>query len=222
MEHISWSIENSIGFLVLANPPGNVMTHAFFLEFNQLINQLESFQLSGIIIEAQGRHFSSGTNIDELISFYKQNHSSVPPEIENNRQAFLKLGYLQIPTIACISGICYGSALELALCAHFRIATEKALLCLPESSFGLMPGLGGIFNSVKCWGKAKTLEMALTGNSIKGEQAQKDGLIDFISPKENLRETALLLLNSLPTPYKKELKPIYTHQFNKLNEQRRG
>lgn len=218
MEHINLIIENNIGHLVLVNPPGNEMTHAFFTEFNQLVQQIDHPQLKGIIIESEGRHFSSGANIDELLSSFKNNNQLIPLEIENNRQAFLKLGHLQIPTIACISGICYGSALELALSAHFRIATTKALLCLPESTFGLMPGLGGIYNSVKCMGKAKTMEFALKSNSLTGDQAHMAGLVDFISIKDQMKPMAIQFINKLPQGYKKELKSIYINQFNNIND----
>jgi enoyl-CoA hydratase len=140
----------------------------------------------------------------------------IPPFISKNSEAFQILNNLEIPVVACIKGICYGSGLELALQAHFRVASTNALLCLPETGFGIMPGLGGIYNSCKCMGTARALEFVLTGNSLSAEVALNDGLVDLVRGKDELLDTAKKLVYLSSDNYRKELKSIYLREFTRF------
>ena len=104
----------------------------------------------------------------------------------NNLKTFNALRSLNKIKVALIKGICYGSGFELALCADYRIASRNALVCLPETSFGLMPGLGGVFSVTTISGQAKAMDFILSGNALNSEEALKCNLINEIAEKENL------------------------------------
>ena len=213
---INWEIEDKIGYLTLVSAPKNEMDSMFFEEFNTIISKIERIQnLTGIIIQSIGRHFSSGADVEELVSVLNPSTNAIPPSITKNSKAFKILYNLQFPVVACIKGICYGSGLELALCANFRVAAANAMLCLPETGFGIIPGLGGIYNSRKCMGTARALEFVLSGNSLSSEEALDYGLVDLIKGKDELTDTAKKLIYLSSDNYRKELKPVYLKEFSR-------
>ncbi len=214
---INWKTEDKIAYLTLVSAPENKMDSVFFEEFNTTISKIEGYQkLRGLIIQSEGRHFSSGADVEELASVFKSSKQKIPPSIGKNSEAFKILNKLEIPVVACIKGICYGSGLELALCANFRVALKNSVLCLPEAGFGMMPGLGGIYNSFQCMGTARALEFVLTGNSLSAEEALMYGLVDLIVGKDELLDKAKKLVHLSSDNYRKELKPIYLKEFTRF------
>lgn len=213
---INWEIDDKIAYLTLASAPKNNMDSMFFEEFHTIISKIERNQnLTGIIIQSKGRHFSSGANVEELISVFNPPGKTIPLSITRNSEAFKILNKLKFPVVACIKGICYGSGLELALAAHFRVASTNSRLCLPETGFGIMPGLGGIYNSRKCMGTARALEFVLSGNSLSSDEAFNYGLVDLIKGKDELVDIAKKLVYLSSDNYRKELKPVYLKEFTK-------
>jgi enoyl-CoA hydratase/carnithine racemase len=212
---IDWKTVKNIGYLTLATPPGNEMDSFFFHEFSHIMEDIKSNKnLIGLIIQAQGRHFSSGANTDQLLSIFSGKEPGIPKLLKNNNEAFMTLSKLAIPVVACVKNICFGSGLELALCAHFRISSPNLLLSLPETGFGIMPGLGGIYNTHKCMGTAKTIQFVLSGNSIDAHGALESGLIDRIVAKNDLEKVASAIIIAVASNYKKEFKSRYLRELD--------
>jgi enoyl-CoA hydratase/carnithine racemase len=187
--------EANIGFLYLNSPPSNEMTNRFFEELVYLTeNVIKPDEVRAIIITGRGRHFSSGANLDQLISKIKDNIvldekgniEKCPACLTEEHKAFYFFDNLKIPVIAAITGVCIGSGLELALCAHFRICGEGSVLGLPETSFGLMPGCGGIFFMPGLAGQGKALEIILTGETFSAQEALEWGVVDKVVPKKEV------------------------------------
>lgn len=196
---LSFNISEGIAFLVLSNPPANPMTSAFFDELAEICeNKIAPQNYKGLIIKSEGRHFSSGADIEELITLIRENSSNDLPDFaKKNIRSFRLLYTLKKPIISLLKGVCYGSALELALCADYRIAAPNTLLALPETSFNLMPGLGGINRLYNNIGFAKTAEMVLTAQSIFAEEALRIGLINTISHKNQMQREAIKKIDVL-------------------------
>ena len=116
---------------------------------------------------------------------------------------------MNIPVIAAIKGVCIGSALELALHCHFRLCSENTILGLPESTFGLMPGVGGIPKLMDLAGKAKTIELVLNGITFNPEDALKWNIVDAVYPKKNLMDKAIELAKLASKNYRKYNKKDY-------------
>ena len=120
--------------------------------------------LKAIIISSRGRHFSSGANLEELLEMVaadgertdKIKKDGLRTTSERNYRSFLFFEQTEIPVIAAIRGVCIGSAFELALFAHFRFCGEDAVFGLPETTYNLIPGLGGIRKIVSLCGQAKS------------------------------------------------------------------
>lgn len=95
------------------------------------------------------------------------------------------------PVIAAICGYAYGGGCELAMHADILIAGESAQFCQPEIRIGIMPGIGGTQRLVRAVGKAKAMQMALTGKPISAHDAWVGGLVSEIVPDDQVQAHAL-------------------------------
>jgi len=226
---LEWEKQNDIGHLVLNRPPANAMSTDFFLELNDLIaNTIPFSNAKAIIISGKGRHFSSGANLDELITTINKNISidqngnisKYPDSIQNNLDSFLALEKLNIPVIAAIQGVCIGAAFELALFCHFRLCTDNVVLGLPESSFNLMPGIGGVQKLIELAPSAKSMELVIKGNNFSAREGIEFGLIDRIIPKKKLIDSATMLAKIAGIDYKRFKKKEHLLELDKFVEEK--
>ncbi|UCG27636.1 MAG: enoyl-CoA hydratase/isomerase family protein [Bacteroidales bacterium] len=190
---IEWKVEEKIGHLVLDQPPANSMDNRFFVELKDLVNgTIPGEDLDGILIYGRGRHFSSGAFLDDLfqnvLSYYKpyagNRKKEVPEFLRDNLETFQSFGKMNVPVISVIRGVCLGAALELTLFCHIRICAEGAVLGLPETSFNLLPGLGGVQNFINLTNPLKTLEVVLGGNSFTPQEALEWNVVDRVTDKK--------------------------------------
>ncbi len=96
-----------------------------------------------------------------------------------------ELGWLDpfpVPVVAVINGAALGGGLELALCCDLRIAAPGALLGLPETSLGIIPGAGGTQRLPRLIGEARAAELILLGRRVTAQQALEFGLVNRVSP----------------------------------------
>ena len=95
------------------------------------------------------------------------------------------------PWIAAVNGFALGGGCELAMMADFIIASENAKFGQPEIKLGVGPGMGGSQRLTKAVGKAKAMEMCLTGRMMGAEEAERSGLVARVVPLTSLVEEAL-------------------------------
>jgi len=210
-EPILWYIKDNIGHLVLNDPPSNKMSVLFFKRFHRIIEKVKKSKIQALLIYGTGRHFSSGADLKDLLSVISDKSIKFlgkilfkPPFFKMNNRSFLSLSELKIPVIAVIQGVCLGSAMELALSAHFRICTENSLFGFPETSFNLMPGLGGSVRILNFMNYSKALEVILKGETFDANEALRLNLVDKIVKKNIINDEALDLAKKMIKIYKKE------------------
>jgi enoyl-CoA hydratase len=207
MKTIQWIVDEGIGRLILNQPPSNTMTMNFFDELQEVVKVITfTRNLKALIIYGNGRHYSSGADIAELLLNVDQQVM-----LENYR-TFSRIEQMDIPVISAIRGVCLGSAFELALFSHFRICAEDAVLGLPESGFNIMPGIGGIQRVAKLAGNAAAIEITLRGNTFRAPDALSLGLVDIVVPKKEVLPLALNFAALLPVKIDKENRNIYLHK----------
>jgi enoyl-CoA hydratase len=95
------------------------------------------------------------------------------------------------PWIAAVNGYALGGGCEVAMMADFIIASDKAQFGQPEITLGVGPGMGGSQRLTRAIGKAKAMEMCLTGRMMGAEEAERSGLVARVVPHESLLEEAL-------------------------------
>lgn len=212
--NLHWEISEGTGILKLGNPPSNRMTKAFFEELKEITMQIiPESNIHSLIITGNGRHFSSGADIGDLLGGISESgteeNKEVPEFLKENNRSFIAIMELEIPVIAAIHGICLGSALELAMFCHFRICADGALMALPEVSFNLMPGCGGTQRLPALAGRPRALELMLEGRNFNPEEALIWGIIDKITDKKELIPIAIAFANKIKVNYLKDKRDYY-------------
>ena len=116
---------------------------------------------------------------------------------ERGQAVFNRIARCPKPVVAVIEGYALGGGCELAMAAHLRIAGANAVFGLPEVSLGLVPGYGGTQRLARLVGQGRALEMILTGNPIKAEQALQSGLVNRVVEQGKALEEAMGMLHSI-------------------------
>ncbi len=197
---VAFNEQNDVAWLKLVNPPANIMTSTFFDELSAIVqHNIRGEKFKGLVISSEGRHFSSGADIDGLLNLSKtyKKHGSLPPFLEKNKETFRVLYALKKPVVSIVKGICFGSGFELALAAKHIIAAPNCKLSFPEASFGLMPGLGGISRLLLRTGFALTAELVLSQKTLFADDALSMGIVDQIVEANMLENSAIKHITKL-------------------------
>lgn len=131
-----------------------------------------------VVLRGRGVVFSSGIDHALLASVLAATQQSPWLHLHHRLQdVFHRIARLHQPVIAALHGTCLGMALELALAADIRIASEDCVLGLPEIAFGLVPDVGGTTRLVRAVGEPRARELVLTGRMVKARTAERYGLV---------------------------------------------
>jgi enoyl-CoA hydratase/carnithine racemase len=119
------------------------------------------------------------------------------------QETFHRMARLAKPVIAALHGMCAGMALELALAADLRLATDDCALGLPEIAFGIVPDVGGTTRLTRAVGEARARDLVLTGRLVRGATAAAYGLVhehvaDVAALEAAVAERAALLATHPP------------------------
>ena len=131
--------------------------------------------------------FVAGADIGELAQMTPITGKTTS---EKGQRVFRAIEKFPKPVIAAVNGFALGGGCELALACHIRIASEKAQLGLPEVTLGIIPGYGGTQRMARLLGKGKALELILTGDRIKADEAERIGLVNRVVPADQLMTVA--------------------------------
>ncbi|MEI6456533.1 MAG: enoyl-CoA hydratase/isomerase family protein [bacterium] len=209
---IGFHVSDGIARLILNQPPSNKMTMEFFRELDHLLPRLQrSAGIRAMVIYGNGRHFSSGTDLPILLDQIemKMPVDGIPGFLLKNYLTLGILDRLPFPVVAAVRGVCLGSAMELVLACHFRFCSKDALFGLPESTFNLIPGLGGILKVASLAGKARAIQLVIKGETFTASEALRLNLVDRILPKNELIEQSLVFAGSVAEKYRKGKRKLY-------------
>jgi enoyl-CoA hydratase len=157
-----------------ANRPGvkNAMNMACWEEFEHfLLWAQEAEKLRVIIISGEGEAFIAGADIKEFMNLPPV--AALFPKATN---VVRLLATMPKPVIAAVNGAAFGGGFEIALASDIRIVASEAILGLPETSLGLVPGMGGTQRLCKLIGTGRAKEIIMAGRMIKGDEACPLGL----------------------------------------------
>ena len=170
----------------------------------QTINELNTAILKAekdasvrvIVITGAGeKAFIAGADIKEFASFSKEEGKKLSKE--GHQKLFNLIEKLSKPVIAAVNGFALGGGLELAMAAHIRVASENALLGLPEVSLGVIPGYGGTQRLAQLAGKGKAMELITTASMISSNEALKIGLVNHVVDQTELMPFCLKIARKI-------------------------
>jgi len=193
---VSWEIVDSIGVLTIDGRPENCIVDPEFVNLVQLKRWSSDSSLRGIVICGAGRHFSSGADLDCLKSLAKSS-SELSARMEQGGELLSYIQSIPLPVVAAISGACFGAGLEIALACHIRICNKNAVFAFPESTLGIIPGLGGCTRLIKNADIATSLQMLLSGDLVDASAAQTAGFIDLVVEEKQVKTFAIEYLKKM-------------------------
>ena len=151
--------------------------------------------IDAVILAGNGeRGFCSGADLTE---FGTAPSRAIARDARYLRDVWTLLRTLTVPTVAAMHGYAIGSGLEMALCCDFRVASEDATFRLPEVALGMIPFATGSQGLPRTIGRARALDLLLTGRWVDAQEALRIGLVHRVVPRSDLSGAAETLLESV-------------------------
>jgi enoyl-CoA hydratase/carnithine racemase len=147
-----------------------------------------------LIVTGAGKAFQAGADIKQLSEMTPLQLIRWNEGLVRNNAAMEKI---RQPVIAAINGAAMGGGLELALSCTLRVASEKAMMGLPEVNLGIIPGAGGTQRLPRLIGKGRAAKMILTGSIIGAEEALQIGLVEEVAPPDELMQVTQKLAKKI-------------------------
>ncbi len=188
-ETITVETRGNVGVITLDRPEAlNALNAALISELGTAVGRFEGdANVGAIVITGSEKAFAAGADIKEMAEkTYPQ--TMLDDFIGGDWEA---VGRARKPVIAAVSGYALGGGCELAMSCDFILATESARFGLPEITLGVIPGAGGTQRLVRAVGKAKAMEMILSGRFMAAEEAERAGLVSRIIPEAELEDEAV-------------------------------
>ena len=175
--------KDMIGRITFNRPPVNVLNIEMMKEINQALEDFQGRSLKVLIINAEGKAFSAGVDIAD------HTKEKVNEMIQVFHDIFTNLLKIKAPTVALVNGAALGGGCEVAMFCDIVIASEKSKFGQPEIKVGVLPPVAAAIFPKLMWSK-KALELIVTGDVIKADEAKDLGLVNHILPVENFEEEA--------------------------------
>lgn len=187
---------DGVALMTIDNPPMNTLgrkTKADILK--SILAACSDPEVRVILLTGKGRAFIAGADIEEMKAFKDYDEGIDLPN--RGYRLMNTIEEADKPVIAVINGFCLGGGLELAMACHMRVASDRARLGLPEITLGLIPGFAGTQRLPRIVGKARGLEMILTGSHYSAQEAFDMGLVNRVVPHDRLMAEARTLAKTI-------------------------
>jgi (methylthio)acryloyl-CoA hydratase len=181
IENLSLELHEDGVLVATLNRPSkrNALNAQTIEELVTLFSTIPQSGVRAVVLAADGDHFCAGL---DLVEHHEQDRS--PAEFMHIclrwHEAFNKMEYGGVPVIAALKGAVVGGGLELASTAHIRVADQGTYFALPEGQRGLFTGGGATIRVADLVGKARMIDMMLTGRIYKGQEAIDVGLAQYL------------------------------------------
>ncbi|MEH6484839.1 MULTISPECIES: enoyl-CoA hydratase [Pseudomonas] len=187
-------IKGRVGLITLNRPQAlNALNSELVREVNLALDQLEQDPNIGcMVITGSAKAFAAGADIKEMAELsYPQTY------LDDLFGPADRIAARRKPLIAAVGGYALGGGCELALMCDLIYAADNARFGQPEINLGVLPGIGGSQRLTRAVGKAKAMDMCLTGRMMNAEEAERAGLVARIFPADTLLEETLKLAQGI-------------------------
>ncbi|MBN2731762.1 MAG: enoyl-CoA hydratase/isomerase family protein [Balneolaceae bacterium] len=208
--------DNGITTITINRPDKlNALNKEVLNELSDAFQQVAvSTDVKAVLLTGAGeKAFVAGADIKELSSLDEHTGRMVS---QKGQQIFQSIEDTRKPVVAVVNGYALGGGAELAMACHMRIASASAVFGLPEVGLGLIPGYGGTQRLPHIVGRARALEMILTGKQVKAEEAREMGLVNMVveNPVDEAKKLLTTILSNGPVAVRNAIRAVY-HSDNK-------
>ena len=194
-EHIIVESQSAVGIIRLNRPKLlNALSFGVFREIAAAVDDLEADDKIGcIVVTGSEKAFAAGADIKEMqpkgfIDMFSSDFAAVGGD---------RIARCRKPTIAAVSGYALGGGCELAMMCDIIIAADTAKFGQPEITLGTIPGIGGTQRLTRAVGKAKAMDLILTGRMMDAAEAERSGLVARVVPAASLMEEAMKMAETI-------------------------
>lgn len=186
--------DTAVGVITLNRPTAlNALNRELMLE---VVDAATAFDADPgvrcIVITGSSRAFAAGADIKEM-----QPLGYPGVYVDDLFRDWDRLADIRTPLVAAVAGHALGGGCELAMICDVLIAADNAKFGQPEIRLGVIPGIGGSQRLTRAVGKAKAMDMCLTGRTISAEEAERAGLVSRIVPVDDLLSQALAVASTI-------------------------
>ena len=206
--------QGRVGIITLNRPKAlNALNLVLGAEVVAAATQMDADEeIGAIILTGSEKAFAAGADIKEMAG---RDYADVIRE--NLFSTWDRFAAIRTPTIAAVSGYALGGGCEVAMMCDLLIAAENARFGQPEITLGTIPGIGGTQRLTRAVGKAKAMDLVLTGRMMNAEEAERAGLVSRIVPTEKLLDEAVAIAEkiasmSLPAAYAAKEAVAHAHE----------
>jgi enoyl-CoA hydratase len=163
---------------------------------NELLDAVEAFDCDAdvgcILIIGSDKAFAAGADIKEMadktyIDIFRADYAA----------DYERLARVRKPVVAAVAGFALGGGCELAMMCDFIIAADNAKFGQPEIKLGIIPGIGGTQRLARAVGKAKAMDLILTGRMMDAAEAERSGLVARVVPAASLTQEAIKVAETI-------------------------
>ncbi|OBJ62925.1 enoyl-CoA hydratase [Mycobacterium asiaticum] len=186
--------EDRVGIITLNRPKAlNALNSQVMNEVTSAATELDTDpDIGAIIVTGSAKAFAAGADIKEMsqLTFAEAFGADF-------FAPWGKLAAVRTPTIAAVAGYALGGGCELAMMCDLLIAADTAKFGQPEIKLGVIPGMGGSQRLTRAIGKAKAMDLILTGRTIDAAEAERSGLVSRVVPADDLLTEAKAVASTI-------------------------
>jgi enoyl-CoA hydratase len=193
-ENIIVETKGRVGIIRLNRPQAlNALNRALIAELIQAIDAYEADEKIGcLLITGNEKAFAAGADIKEMAD-----KTFIEAYLGNFCADWDRAARARKPVVAAVAGFALGGGCELAMQCDLIIAADNAKFGQPEIKLGVIPGIGGTQRLTRAIGKAKAMDMILTGRMMDAAEAERSGLVARVVPAAILMEEAMKVADTI-------------------------
>jgi len=195
-QNIIVETKGRVGVIKLNRPQAlNALNRATVTELSQAIDAFEADEAIGcLLITGSEKAFAAGADIKEMAD-----KTFIEAYLGNFVSDWDRAARARKPIVAAVAGFALGGGCELAMQCDLIIAADNAKFGQPEIKLGVIPGIGGTQRLTRAVGKAKAMDLILTGRMMDAAEAESAGLVARVVPAANLMEEAMKVADTIAT-----------------------
>src|ERR1700751_880064 len=182
---IRFERDDTIGSIVLANPPFNRLDLRFCEALRAAVHQASVSDIRVLVVRSGGAHFSFGGEVREWPGKDANWFRTFVADVNASYRA---IEMLKIPTVAVVKGIALGGGFELALACDFLVAADNATLRCVEVTTAMLPIAGALQRIAERAGRARASRFAMLGEPLSGAEAGRLGIATHVAAEDELAD----------------------------------
>ena len=196
MKAIRFERKGSIGSVILASPPGNMLDKRYCECLRDAVHEASESDIRVLLVTSEAPNFSFGGEVREWpgkdINWFRTFVNEI-------NMSYRAIEALRIPTVCAVRGLVFGGGFELALSCDFVVAADNAVFRCVEVTTGMLPIAGALQRLAERAGRARASRWSMLGEPITGAEAGLLGIVSHVVAEAQVEETASALAVRLST-----------------------